>query len=337
LSSNSRIISAAAIAGLIALSFAVVSSIGLVTIPASYAVSSQTYYLDPTAGTNSCSGDMSLDYGTAPASASSVPFNPQDILTFCDPSIPAAVYTQNVTLVLYVASGVTGINFQAVVNDLTTATSQPSAVGSFSLPGSTCSSPTKVTLDLTVSPAAAYSAGDAIALVLSDYTFSGSFPICTGGSYASYMTINALPVTTVTSVSTSTTTVTSISTSTETTTSTVTSVSTTTQTSTIFVYATTTHVNCYPSRVGAGRIVYCKAVVRSTTIPIGTVTFGVVEGKFSGSSGPVTCTPIPSTVTCSAIASFKFQYAGNVIVSAAYSGDLTHQSSHGATLVRVYQ
>ena len=120
---NSRTICALAVVGLIAFSFGVVGT-GLIKIPASYAVTPQTYYLDPTAATGSCSGDQSLD-PSAPAATGSVSLNPQDTATFCDTSVPATIYTFDITLVLYIASGVTGLQFQASVNDLTTSTSQP--------------------------------------------------------------------------------------------------------------------------------------------------------------------------------------------------------------------
>jgi len=118
----------------LALGFAAVSGL---RIPTSYATTPQTYYLDTTSGAGSCSGDQSLDFGTAPATGSSVTLNPQDTVNFCNASVPATIFTQDVTLVLYTASGMTGLNFQATLSDLTTSTSQPSAVESTStLPAS---------------------------------------------------------------------------------------------------------------------------------------------------------------------------------------------------------
>src|SRR5579862_6025975 len=113
-----------------------VSSLGF---PASYALSPQTYYLDSASGAGSCSSDLSLDYGTAPATASSVALDPSGSpANFCNESVPATIYTQNVTLVLYIATGVTALNFQASLTDLTTSTSQPLAVASTALlPAST--------------------------------------------------------------------------------------------------------------------------------------------------------------------------------------------------------
>jgi hypothetical protein len=316
---NSRIICALAVVGLIAFSFVVIGT-GLIKIPASYAVSPQTYYLDPTSGAGSCTGDLSLD-GSAPASTGSVSLNPQDTATFCDSSVPATIYTFDITLVLYIASGVTGLQFAAYVNDLTTSTSQPfGSVSTSTLSSSTCSSPTKLTLDLTVGASATYSVGDAIALTVEDYIASGSFTICTGGSYASYMTINPLAVTTLTSVSTTT----------------LTTTSTTTATSTILVYPTTTHITCNPNVTKIGRSVYCTAIVKSpTSLPTGTISFGWSEGKIGAAAPPVACIQILSTNSCYAHITFSFPKTGYPVVTAAYSGDLMHQTSHGATVVHV--
>ncbi|MFI5450412.1 MAG: hypothetical protein ACHQ03_11685 [Candidatus Bathyarchaeia archaeon] len=121
-----------------------------------------------------------------------------------------------------------------------------------------------------------------------------------------------------------------------TTTVTSTTTTTTTSTSTIFVLPTTTHVHCIPSKVHLGKPVTCTAIVKSSTLPSGTVSFAYTEGKVGGVAPPVACTPIPFTTSCSASVVFNFQKTGNAIVAAAYSGDLTHQPSHGATLVRVY-
>jgi hypothetical protein len=325
MSSKSKIISALAVVALIALSFAVVPSLATIRIPAAYAVTPQTYYLDTTSGSGACSGYLSLDYGTTPASASSVTLNPQDSATFCNPSISSTIYTFDVTLVLYISSGLTGLSFQAALNDLTTSTTQPIYVASLGLlPSSTCSSPTKLTLDMTVGASATYNVGDAIALGIENYIFSGTFSICTGGSYASYMTINPLAVTTLTSVSTSTTTATSIS--------------TTTATSTIFVYPSATHVSCFPKSPRVGQSVQCNAVVSSKSggTPTGTVSFAYSEGRTSRSFPSVGCAPIAGYPTkCLASITLDFQKTGYATVTATYSGDLAHQPSHGATVEHV--
>jgi hypothetical protein len=137
--------------------------------------------------------------------------------------------------------------------------------------------------------------------------------------------------TTATSVSPTTTTETTASTSTATVTST--SVST----STIFVYPTTTHVSCYPSTARVGHEVDCVAIVKSSnSLPTGTISFGWTEGKVGAISPPANCVPVGgSTTRCSETISFNFPKIGTVVVTAAYSGDETHQSSHGATLVHV--
>lgn len=150
---------------------------------------------------------------------------------------------------------------------------------------------------------------------------------------------------TLTSVSTVTIPITETSTASQTETSTVTSASTlsstvtstTTATSTLFVYPTTTHVSCKPNKARLGQTVDCTAIVSSKKggTLTGSITYSFSEEKI-GAEGSVTCNPVVhSSSECSATFQFKFSSAGTVTVRAAYSGDQTHQSSHGATLVHV--
>jgi hypothetical protein len=141
--------------------------------------------------------------------------------------------------------------------------------------------------------------------------------------------------TTATSTSTSTTTTTDTSLSTTTTTATSFSTSTTTSTSTIFVYPTTTHVSCTPDKAKVGQNVDCTAIVKDKTTPSGNVTFTYYEGTI-GERIRATCSPVSqSSDSCSATIVFAFLFPGPVSVTAAYSGDVTHESSHGATLVHI--
>jgi hypothetical protein len=146
---------------------------------------------------------------------------------------------------------------------------------------------------------------------------------------------------TVTSPTTTTSTTTSTTTQSITTTTIQTSVSTSTstvtQTSTVFVYPTNTQIHCVPSRVQVGRSVDCTAIVSSkSTLPNGSISFGWSEGKIGALSPPVNCVPVGgSTTKCSATIAFNFPKMGDATVSAAYSGDMSHQKSHAATMVHV--
>lgn len=144
--------------------------------------------------------------------------------------------------------------------------------------------------------------------------------------------------TTTTSTTTSTTTTIATTTSISTTTSTTTSTSTSTTTSTILVYPTTTHVYCKPSRVDAGKSVSCEAIVSSRNgdgTPTGTVTYGYNDDGTLAYQNTESCQVVASSSSCYATFTLEFPLFGYALVTASYSGDLTHQSSHGATLEKV--
>jgi hypothetical protein len=150
---------------------------------------------------------------------------------------------------------------------------------------------------------------------------------------ATTSTVSSFTTTTTTSITTTTSTTSTESTST--TTSTTASTSTTTSTSTLFVYPTTTHVSCKLSKAEQDRTIACTAIVSSKNggTPTGTVTYGFTEGALSYSNSE-TCNALSAT-SCYVTFSIVFPACGNALVFGAYSGDQTHQPSHGATIVRV--
>jgi hypothetical protein len=162
-----------------------------------------------------------------------------------------------------------------------------------------------------------------------------------GQWWATGIALEPVVTTTVTSPTTTTSTTTSTTTQSVTTTATQTSVSTrtstVTSTSTVFVYPTNTQIHCVPSKVQVGRSVDCTAIVSSkTTLPTGSISFGWSEGKIGALAPPVNCVPVKGSSTkCSATIALSFPKMGDATVTAAYSGDQTHQPSHAATLVHV--
>lgn len=155
-------------------------------------------------------------------------------------------------------------------------------------------------------------------------------------------TTTTVPTTTTYTSATPTTTETNATTSTSTVTSTISSTITSSSSSTIssssstvHLHPTTTYVSCIPSKARPGQTVKCTGTVKSTTIPSGQITFTYYEGTIAARK-IAACNRVPNSFdSCSAAVTFTFPFSGSATVTAVYSGDLTHQGSHGATFVRI--
>ncbi len=313
-------------------SLLLVALLAIVSISAagifSQATQSQTYFLSTGSGVPE-PGCPPQEYGMSFASnptANSININGQQTWEFCG-NAEAPILTNDATFVLwFYVTGDTSATINATLQDLTQGGIViGNATETLTSSATSCSSPALATIELDRSPVSVAS-GDALNIIFTNNEYSGvTVYVCTGGSYPSTLTVSPFLVSTTTSLSSTTST--SLSTTTSTTTSTATS------TTTVFVYPTTTQITCSPNKVQHGKSSTCTTIVQSTTTPSGTITIGITDGK-SHVTDTIPCTAISST-ECSAKQSFNFPISGSAIVAATYNGDVTHQSSNGATIVHV--
>src|SRR5438552_5368010 len=110
---------------------------------------------------------------------------------------------------------------------------------------------------------------------------------------------------------------------------------------TALTHATTTGVNCMPASVPVGSATSCTATVTDATpgsasAPTGTVGFTNSGGTFSASSctlGSASTNPTTGAVSTSCAVSFTPNAVAIHTITASYSGDTTHATSSGTTVV----
>lgn len=334
-------------------------SAGAISIPTISAAASQTYFINNTANCSVSSTQAgSLQYGTVPTSSGSSAYSGRNSCYYLSSSsMPASITSDDTTFVLFLYPIVgTSQSIALTVCDETQSHCSTASTFVETVSGSSCASATQVTLDAGMAPYT-FNSGDTLELLIADASIDGSsFVVCSGGSTASYMTLNpsetTTSTTTITSVSTSivtstvtssfTTTSTSVSTETDTTTQTV--LSTVTDTSTVSVTDTTTvtsvstisqtvtssaiSLKCSPSQFKLGQKTQCTATAIAGNPPAGYIAFSAGPGAF----GTPACTTSANTLICKV--AYTPSARGFQTVSATYQGDPNYLTATASTQIK---